>query len=81
MPNVTDTIQLDQLSREQRIALLGTIGKLPNNSLSFVPNLESLSQRQNAVDKKLDRTIRDVEAKASDLARFHKADYKTLTDS
>ena len=81
MPNVTETMQLDQLSSEQLIAILGMIGKSPNDSLYFVPEIESLSQRRNAVNKKLDRAVRDVEAKASDLARFYKADYKPLTDS
>ena len=41
----------------------------------------SFTLRQNAVDKKLDRAIRDVEAKASDLARFQKADYALLPES
>ena len=72
MSNVTYIMQLDRLSREQLIATLWMIGESPNNSLSFVPNLKSLSQRQNVVNKKLDRAIRDVEAKALDLARFHK---------
>ena len=59
--------QLEHLSRDQLITLLGTVGKLSNNSSSDLPNLQSLSQRQNAEDKKLNRAIQDVEAKASEL--------------
>ena len=79
--NIPPVSQLANLSRDQLISLLDTVGKLSHNSQSVMSNLQCLTERQNAVDKKLDRAIRDVEAKASDLARFHKADYKPLTDA
>ena len=46
-----------------------------------MPSIVAFSLRQNAVEKKLDRAIRDVEAKASDLARYRKTDYAPLTES
>ena len=63
------------------ISILDTVEKLSNNSQSVLSKIQSITERQNAVDKKLDRAIRDVEAKASDLARFHKTDYRPLTDA
>ena len=41
-----------------------------DNSSSSTSSIVSLTLHQHAVDKKLDRAIRDVEAKASDLAIF-----------
>ena len=79
--DVSDTSLLRDLSREQLIKRIGLLGNATNNSSCSTSSIASFTLRQNAMDKKLDRAIRDMEAKASDLARFRKADYAPLTES
>ena len=50
------------------------------SSADSVPSLV-LSARQVELNKRLDRVLRDVEAKSTDLARFCKLNYKPINET
>ena len=79
--DVDDQSLLGDLTRKQLIKLIGLLRNAPNNSPAPMPSIVASPLRQNAVDKKMDRAIRDVGAEASDLARYQKTDYAPLTES